>query len=76
MMFLRVPGALIFMGESVATLFSTLWAIWKEMASAVWSVIPKIISFILWAISGIIILPCVFVAGSLYPMWQEWGEDM
>jgi hypothetical protein len=63
------------MGEAVSTLFSTLWEVWKEMASIVWSIIPKILHFSLWAICGVIILPCVYIAGNLYPMWQEWGED-
>ena len=38
------------------------------------SAIFKGISFIIWLVLGILILPCVFVAGHIYPMWAEWGE--
>lgn len=67
--------ALYFMNETVGGLFGALWEVWKEMASALFAVIPIALHFLLWAISGIIILPCVFIAGSLYPKWIEWGED-
>lgn len=63
------------MAETTSTLFSTLWAVWKEMASVIWSLIPKMFHFSLWILSGIVILPCVYIAGNLYPTWQEWGED-
>ena len=62
--------------EAVSSLFGTLWEVWKEMATVFWEVGLKLFHLSLWIISGIIILPCVYVAGSLYPMWQEWGEDM
>jgi len=29
----------------------------------------------LWALCGIILLPCVFIAGTIFPVWVEWGED-
>lgn len=61
--------------EALSSLFGTLWEIWKEMASAIFDIIPAAIHFILWALAGIIILPCVFIAGNLYPKWMEWGED-
>lgn len=61
--------------EAIKMVFSTLWEVWKEMASAAWAIIPVAFHFFLWAISGIIILPCVFIAGELYPKWQKWGED-
>jgi ABC-type multidrug transport system permease subunit len=63
------------MTESITELFGAIWDVWKEMASAFFGVIPTAIHFFLWAISGIIILPCVFVAGSLFPLWMDWGKD-
>ena len=54
----------------------------KGFAGFVWEVIteitsnlPKIFSFCLWIIAAIFILPCVFVAGNIYPIWEKWGED-
>ncbi len=35
----------------------------------------KIVSITLWLISGALILPFVFVAGLIYPLWSEWGEE-
>ena len=64
-----------FMGAAFSELFSSIWDVWKEMASAVFGVIPTALHFIFWALAGIIILPCVFIAGNLYPKWMEWGED-
>ena len=58
-------------GETLTELFN----VWKEMLLAFWSVIPKAISVFLWVLSAIIILPCVFIAGNIYPKWVEWGED-
>lgn len=63
------------MSETVSELFLALWEVWKEMASAFFGMVPTALHFILWVISGIIILPCVFIAGNLYPKWMEWGED-
>jgi hypothetical protein len=34
----------------------------------------KAVSVTLWAATAVIILPCVFVAGTIYPKWVEWGE--
>lgn len=47
-------------------------------SSPLWSTnrtVMKIISFILWALVGIIVLPCVFIAGNIFPMWSDWGEE-
>ena len=63
------------LGEALKALFSTLWTVWAEMASIAWNIMGKILIFFLWALSGVIILPCVFIAGTLYPKWMEWGED-
>ncbi|MBU6426783.1 hypothetical protein KGQ27_00910 [Patescibacteria group bacterium] len=62
--------------ETFASIVSQLWSIWAEMLEAVWSILPKAISFLFWVLSAIVILPCVFVAGQLYPKWVEWGEDL
>lgn len=37
-------------------------------------VILKIISFILWALAGVVVLPCVYISGVLFPLWEKWGE--
>lgn len=60
----------------IANLFSTLIEVWGEMFSGLMSVVPKVISFILWVLCAFIILPCVFVAGTLYPLWTEWGDSL
>jgi hypothetical protein len=39
------------------------------------STVIKVIHVTLWAASAVIVLPCVFVAGVIYPKWVEWGED-
>jgi len=38
-------------------------------------IIPKAFSFVFWVLCGIIVLPCVFIAGILYPLWVKWGEE-
>ncbi|MEK7641586.1 MAG: hypothetical protein AAB365_01170 [Patescibacteria group bacterium] len=63
------------MGETISELFSALWEVWKEMFSALFGFLPKILGFILWALLGVIVLPCMFIAGTIYPKWVEWGED-
>ncbi|OHA16920.1 MAG: hypothetical protein A3C79_01155 [Candidatus Taylorbacteria bacterium RIFCSPHIGHO2_02_FULL_45_28] len=63
------------MGETFSGLFSVIWEICKEMASVFFGFIPMALHFIFWVLAGIVILPCVFVAGNLYPKWVEWGED-
>jgi hypothetical protein len=63
------------MTEMIKEIFTTLWEIWKEMFSVLMAILPKFLGFALWAICGVFILPCVFIAGSMYPKWVEWGED-
>lgn len=46
-----------------------------EMIGAFFSVLPKAFSFVLWILVAIFVLPCVFVAGHIYPLWVEWGEN-
>lgn len=57
--------------EVFETIFKFTW----EVIVALVSVIPRILSFILWCLAGVIVLPCVFVAGTIYPKWTEWGEN-
>jgi len=45
-----------------------------ELTKSFFAVLPKAVSFILWVICAFFILPCVFVAGIIYPAWTEWGE--
>ncbi|MEI6396849.1 MAG: hypothetical protein WCO48_02135 [Candidatus Taylorbacteria bacterium] len=56
-------------------LFSELWKVWSAMFGHLMEIAPKVFHFTFWALSAIIILPAVFIAGTLYPMWVEWGED-
>lgn len=35
----------------------------------------KFLSFILWIIAGIFILPCVFIAGA-FEKWASWGQEL
>ncbi len=37
-------------------------------------IIIKVIKFILWLLAGIVILPCVYVSGVIFPKWEKWGE--
>jgi hypothetical protein len=55
--------------------FKELFSVWKEMLSAFWAVLPKVISVCLWVLTAILILPCVFIANNIYPSWVKWGED-
>jgi hypothetical protein len=59
------------MGSAVSEIFEVIGG----MFSALFDALPKIISFILWVLSAFIILPCVFVAGTMYSDWQKWGEE-
>lgn len=62
--------------ELFGEIISALWKVWAEMFVAFFSSLPRIISFILWVLSAIVILPCVYVAGELFPKWVDWGEDL
>ncbi len=64
------------MGETIQEILKAIWDVWKAMFSALMEILPKILSFAFWAVCGVIILPCVFIAGSMYPKWVEWGEDL
>src|ERR1044072_9259954 len=60
----------------IEELLVALWDVWMEMFEAVMEVLPKFISLVLWLLAAIVILPCVFVAGNIFPYWVEWGEDL
>lgn len=54
---------------------SSVFSLIGEMLGAFFAVLPKIVSFVLWVVVAIIVLPCVWVAGVIYPQWVEWGKD-
>ncbi|MDE1967167.1 MAG: hypothetical protein KGI45_03845 [Patescibacteria group bacterium] len=62
--------------ETIESIFNGLWETWTEMFGILMELLPKLINLVLWALSAVIILPCVFVAGVLYPKWTEWGEHL
>lgn len=62
--------------EMVEQLATTLWDVWSEMWSKLIEVLPRAILFILWILVAIIVLPCVFVSGVIYPKWVDWGEKL
>lgn len=64
-----------FIMDFIEEMLVALWDVWVEMFGAIMKVLPKFISFLLWALAAIVILPCVFVAGNIFPRWVEWGED-
>ncbi len=61
--------------ETFGDAFKALFDLFIEMFMAFLAVLPKVLKFLLWVISAVFILPCVFVAGNIYPAWVEWGED-
>lgn len=60
--------------EGIGQLFKTLWSVWAEMFTALLGILPKLVSFILWVLAAVIILPCVLVSNHYFPKWVEWGE--
>jgi len=60
--------------EIIGEMLAELWKIWASIVSGIWSVLPKAFSFFFWLLSGLFILPCLYVAGHLYPSWEKWGE--
>lgn len=61
--------------NAFVAMIESLFNLFVEMLGAFFAVLPKIISFVLWVLVAIIVLPCVFIAGNIYPKWVEWGED-
>lgn len=64
----------MFVMDSFSVVFTELFNVWKDMMSAFFGILPKIISVFLWVLVAIIVLPCVFIAGHIYPKWVDWGE--
>ena len=60
--------------EIIGGAFRALIDVWKEMWKGGMPMIGIALSFSLWVLSAIIILPCVYVSGVLYPLWEKWGE--
>lgn len=58
--------------EIIGGVFTLLGTIFEAIAEFA----PKIISFLLWCLLAILVLPCVFIAGNIYPLWVEWGEEL
>ena len=47
----------------------------KELFSVIFEFGRKFLHIFLWALTGVFILPCVFVANHFFPAWVKWGED-
>ncbi len=66
------------MFEAISTMLAEtgkiIFEAWMALLGALFELLGKILHFGLWAVSGALILPCVFVAGNLYPKWEKWGE--
>lgn len=57
------------------TIFSSFFELIGAAIPVVFGALWKLVRFVIWVLLAIIILPCVFVAGEIYPKWAEWGED-
>ncbi|MFA6601935.1 MAG: hypothetical protein WCT02_03725 [Candidatus Paceibacterota bacterium] len=60
----------------ITEMAKALWEVWKEMFAIFMGIFPRAVSFVFWILCGIIIVPCIFIAGQIYPKWQEWGENI
>ena len=60
--------------ETFGDLLKSLLDVWKEMWGAAWPMIKTAVSFSLWVLIAIIILPCVYISTVIYPAWEKWGE--
>lgn len=60
----------------ILELLKELWSVWVEMFTKSKDLFLRFLIFVIWAISGIFILACVYVANDLYPKWTEWGEEL
>jgi len=61
--------------SAFGTIISTIYEALKEILSVFFEFLPKVLHVMFWVFTGIIILPCVFIANHFYPMWIKWGED-
>jgi len=62
--------------EVVTTIAKGLWEVWAEMFGALMGALPRLLSLVLWILCGIFIVPCVYVAGNIYPAWMDWGGEL
>jgi hypothetical protein len=62
--------------ETIGEMISELFKLISEILSAIWEVLPRAISFFLWILVAIVVLPCLFISGVIYPKWVEWGENL
>lgn len=59
----------------ITEIVSGLWNLGREILEAALPIVKTAVSFILWVLLAIIILPCVYIAGNIYPLWEKWGEN-
>lgn len=62
------------MSDVLEEILGGIWALALEVLGLFFSAIGTLLHFFLWLLAGVFILPCVFVAGTFYPMWEKWGE--
>lgn len=65
--------------SAIGTMFAetgkVIFEAWIELLGFLFVIFGKLLHFGIWAIAGALILPCVFVAGTLYPKWEKWGDN-
>lgn len=57
----------------------TVEVIIGEMISILFGAISfsfKFLNIILWAMAGALLIPTVFIAGNIYPLWEKWAENL
>ena len=64
------------MGEIFTEILGGLWGVWKAMFSDLIAFLPRVFSFVMWVLLAVLVLPCVFVAYHIYPIWTDWGENL
>ena len=65
------------MGEALSEMLAGLWEAGMEILAAIYEFLTEtFIPFAFWTLIGILVLPCVYVAGNIYPQWVEWGENL
>ncbi|MBI5126636.1 MAG: hypothetical protein HZA80_02645 [Candidatus Taylorbacteria bacterium] len=62
--------------ELLGEIFSQTLKLAGAAISAVFENGSKLFQFICWIIAGIVIIPSLFISGTLYPMWEKWGENI
>jgi hypothetical protein len=60
----------------VSEVFSLVKTIIGNIASSLLEFVPKILNFLVWCLAGALILPCVFIANTFYPLWEEWAKKL